>query len=49
MSAKRRCVSVATVSDDQIQKLMKLVARTAEMNGKSPYDPTNGINPVTYG
>ena len=38
-----------TVSDDQIQKLMKLVAKIAEMNGKSPYDPTNGISPVTYG
>ena len=49
MSAKRRCVSVTTASADQIPKLMKLVARTAEMNGKSPYDPTNSISPLTYG
>ena len=32
-----------TVSDDQIQKLMKLVAKIVEIDGKSPYDPTNDI------
>jgi len=37
------------VPDDKIEKLMELVAKIAEMNGKSPYDPTNGISPVTYG
>ena len=38
-----------TASNEQLQKLMKLVARIAETNEEAPYDPTNGISPVVYG
>ena len=39
----------AKISDDQIEKLMKLMARIAETNRQSSYDQANGINPVVYG
>jgi len=38
----------APVSDSQIQRLMELVAKIADANGKTPYDPTAGISPVVY-
>ena len=37
-----------TVSEDQLQKLTKLVEKIADKEEKPPYDPADGIMPVVY-